>query len=521
MLLPLEPRVLGNPWPAIVGQLDAARRAARDRGLWAPHLPAEWSGQSLPLASFAEVSAVLGRTPIGHYACNAQAPDVGNMELLLTHGSTEHREQWLRPLAAGRIRSCFAMTEPGRAGSNPVWLGIVGMKRRRGLHGNMVVRGALPPSTRSPSADGAQTGRPAVMEIIGLDLHKRESQLSSKADEGTITDRRIVTSRERFTAVLGARPRARILLEASTESEWVAHHPESLGHEVIVADPNYAPMYANRSRRTKTDKRDARALMDACETGAWRPAYRLSEARRHVRAELAVRDALVRTRTRYIALAKALVRRDGLRVPTSTSARVPTRITELELSPALTTELEPLFAVFAPLNAQIAVAGCAHRGGRERVSDRDAPHHGAGRGAGDGERVRGHDRRHHAVSFGARARGVPRRGAQRAQFGREAAARAHHQSGQRAHAVALVGRRGRSCGRSPQRPPRCGRGRCRSRSGAANASRWSPSRTGSPGSVRDVAGWGAVRCAAATPASERRTDPRGVNGGGPCANRVD
>ena len=194
------------------------------------------------------------------------------------------------------------------------------------------------------------------MEIIGLDLHKRESQLSIRTEDGTITERRIVTSRERFTAVLGARPRARILLEASTESEWVARHLESLGHSVIVADPNYAPMYANRSRRTKTDKRDARTLMEACETNAYRPAYRLSEPRRHVRAELAVRDALVRTRTRYIALAKALVRRDGLRVPTSASAWVPTRITELDLSPALTSELAPLFAVYAALNEQIAAA---------------------------------------------------------------------------------------------------------------------------------------------------------------------
>ena len=194
------------------------------------------------------------------------------------------------------------------------------------------------------------------MESIGLDLHKRESQLSIKADDGTITDRRIATSRERFTAVLGGRPPARILLEASTESEWVARHLESLGHAVIVADPNSAPMYATRSRRTKTDTRDARTLMDACETGAWRRAYRLSDARRHVRAELAVRDALVRTRTRYIALAKALVRRDGLRVPTSASAWVPTRIAELDLSPTFTTELAPRFAVFGPLNSQIAVA---------------------------------------------------------------------------------------------------------------------------------------------------------------------
>ena len=100
------------------------------------------------------------------------------------------------------------------------------------------------------------------MEIIGLDLHKRESQLSRTADDGTITDRRIATSRERFTAVVGARPRARILLEASTEREWVARHLESLGHDVIVADPNDAPMYANRSRRTKTDKREQIAAAD-------------------------------------------------------------------------------------------------------------------------------------------------------------------------------------------------------------------------------------------------------------------
>lgn len=122
VLLPIEPQLLSNPWPVIEPQLDAVRATARERGLWTPHLPVEWGGLALPLAEFAEVSAVLGRTPFGHYACNVQAPDVGNMELLLTHGSAEHREQWLRPLAAGRIRSCFAMTEPGRAGSNPVWL---------------------------------------------------------------------------------------------------------------------------------------------------------------------------------------------------------------------------------------------------------------------------------------------------------------------------------------------------------------------------------------------------------------
>ena len=152
------------------------------------------------------------------------------------------------------------------------------------------------------------------MDTIGLDLHKRESQLCIGHDDGTTEERRIATTRERLTAVLGDRPRARVLVEASTESEWAARHLEQLGHEVIVADPNFAPMYATRSRRTKTDRRDARALMEACRLGAYRRAHRLSDERRHVRAELAVREALVRTRSRYIGLAKALVRRDGLRV---------------------------------------------------------------------------------------------------------------------------------------------------------------------------------------------------------------
>jgi transposase len=194
------------------------------------------------------------------------------------------------------------------------------------------------------------------MDTIGLDLHKRESQLCIGRDDGSIQERRIVTSRERFTAVLGTQARARVLVEASTESEWVARHLETLGHEVIVADPNFAPMYATRSRRTKTDRRDARTLMEACRLGAYRPAYRLSDARRHVRAELAVREALVRTRTRYVALAKALVRRDGLRVAASESHLVAKRIAALEISDALGAELLPLFQVLVPINEQIAAA---------------------------------------------------------------------------------------------------------------------------------------------------------------------
>src|SRR5256884_2868061 len=177
-------------------------------------------------------------------------------------------------------------------------------------------------------------GRPAAMDTIGLDLHKRESQLCELTEAGEIVERRIVTSRERFTAVLGGRPPARILVEASTESEWVARHLESLGHEVIVADPNFAPMYATRRRGVKTDRRDARTLAEACRLGAYRPAHRASDGQRHVRAQLAVRDALIRTRTRYIALTKALGRRDRVRLPSGTPAHTHAKLAALAVPPA-------------------------------------------------------------------------------------------------------------------------------------------------------------------------------------------
>lgn len=209
--------------------------------------------------------------------------------------------------------------------------------------------------TTDDALNGAQTVRPA-MYTIGLDLHKLQSQLCIGHPDGKMEERRIATTRERFTGVLGGHLPGRILLEASTESEWVARHLEAMGYEVIVADPNFAPMYATRSRRTKTDRRDARTLKEACELGAYRRAYRSSDARRHVRAELAVRDALVRTRTRYIALIKSVLRRDGFRLNSAASHLFEERIGKLETSAELRAEVQPLLALLGPLNAQIEAA---------------------------------------------------------------------------------------------------------------------------------------------------------------------
>lgn len=121
-VFPLEPQFLSRPFPELLPVLRERRAKVKSLGLWAPQLPAAWGGLGLGLADFAVVAEELGRTPLGHYLFNCQAPDAGNMEVLMECGSPEQQKRWLEPLARGEIRSCFAMTEPEFAGSNPVWM---------------------------------------------------------------------------------------------------------------------------------------------------------------------------------------------------------------------------------------------------------------------------------------------------------------------------------------------------------------------------------------------------------------
>lgn len=192
------------------------------------------------------------------------------------------------------------------------------------------------------------------MEHVGMDLGKKESQIAIITEAGELIEKRMRTERNRLVAYFEDRPKAKILIEASTISEWVARLLEGLGHEVIVADPNYAPMYAQRSRRVKTDKRDAQGLAEACKLGAYRPAHRTSDEQCHVRALLTVRESLVRTRARLVTLAQAIVSREGFRVATGSSGCFSERAERLELPEPLTTEIAPLLAMLAPLNEQIA-----------------------------------------------------------------------------------------------------------------------------------------------------------------------
>jgi alkylation response protein AidB-like acyl-CoA dehydrogenase len=125
---PLEPALLADGFVALLPRLRTVRDKARQTGLWAAHVPEEHGGAGLPLTEFAHLSEELGRSPLGHYLFNCQAPDVGNMELLMAHGTPEQQQRFLTPLVRGDIRSCFTMTEPEFAGSNPVWMGTTAVR---------------------------------------------------------------------------------------------------------------------------------------------------------------------------------------------------------------------------------------------------------------------------------------------------------------------------------------------------------------------------------------------------------
>jgi len=105
-----------NAWREGITEL---RRKARKSGLWCPHMPPEFGGMGLGPMAMAMVSAECGRNRIASFVLNCQAPDEGNMHTMLHFATPEQKEKYLRPLCDGKVRSCFAMTEPEVAGSDP------------------------------------------------------------------------------------------------------------------------------------------------------------------------------------------------------------------------------------------------------------------------------------------------------------------------------------------------------------------------------------------------------------------
>ena len=102
--------------------METMKAKAKAEGLWNLFLPNPNFGPGLTNLEYAPLSEIMGRSRIGSEPFNCSAPDTGNMEILAEFGTEEQQQRWLQPLLEGEIRSCFSMTEPEVAGSDPTLL---------------------------------------------------------------------------------------------------------------------------------------------------------------------------------------------------------------------------------------------------------------------------------------------------------------------------------------------------------------------------------------------------------------
>lgn len=161
---------------AILPILDQKRQQVKDAGLWGLHLSTAEGGHGLTLCEFGQISEALAHAPFfGHYVFGCQAPDIGNTELLHKFASAELKERYLKPLMAGEIRSCFSMTEPEFAGSNPTRMATLAVREGD----EYVINGR---KWFTSSADGAAFA--VVMAVTNPDAapHQRASMIIVPTD---------------------------------------------------------------------------------------------------------------------------------------------------------------------------------------------------------------------------------------------------------------------------------------------------------------------------------------------------
>ncbi len=158
--------------------LEDLKQKAQAAGLWNLFLPESEHGAGLSNIEYAPLCEIMGRVPWASEVFNCSAPDSGNMETLVRYGSPEQKQQWLQPLLQGKIRSCFAMTEPGVASSDAT--NIESSIIRDGEH--YILNG------RKWWSSGAMDTRCAFFIFMGksdpgnLDRHKRQSMIIAPRD---------------------------------------------------------------------------------------------------------------------------------------------------------------------------------------------------------------------------------------------------------------------------------------------------------------------------------------------------
>ena len=180
-------QVSANRWeiPAIVEELKAKARAEK---LWNLFLPDSDHGAGLTNLEYAPLCEVMGRSPLAPEVFNCSAPDTGNMEVLARYGTREQQDRWLAPLLDGRIRSCFAMTEPDVASSDATNIRSTIVRDK----GDYILNG------RKWWISGAGDPRCKIAIFMGLSnpdaaSHQRQSMILVPIDTEGVTIERMMT----------------------------------------------------------------------------------------------------------------------------------------------------------------------------------------------------------------------------------------------------------------------------------------------------------------------------------------
>jgi acyl-CoA dehydrogenase len=218
----------------VVRVIIELRQKAQEWDVWLPHMPKEWGGLGLSITAMAFVSAEAARTRFGPFILNAQAPDEGNQHTLLHHANDEQKEKYLRPLLEGRVRSCFAMTEPEVAGSDPTGIRTTAVLDEAA--NEWVVNGhkwfisgakgatfAIIIAKTDPDADPPQASNSAFIVDLPAEGWDIVRDVNTMAGHGNHCEIRITDLRVPASQMLGERGHGHLLGQARLGPARLAH----------------------------------------------------------------------------------------------------------------------------------------------------------------------------------------------------------------------------------------------------------------------------------------------------------
>jgi acyl-CoA dehydrogenase len=216
----------------VVRMIIELRQKAQEWEVWLPHMPTEWGGLGLSITAMAFVSAEAARTRFGPFILNAQAPDEGNQHTLLHHANDDQKERYLKPLLEGRVRSCFAMTEPEVSGSDPTGIRTMAVDdgdewvingHKWFISGAKGASFAILIAKTDPDADPPQASNSAFIVDLPAEGWEIVRDINTMAGHGNHCEIRITDLRVPSSQMLAERGHGHLLGQARLGPARLAH----------------------------------------------------------------------------------------------------------------------------------------------------------------------------------------------------------------------------------------------------------------------------------------------------------